>query len=141
MTKMPSVPIHPIRFKPYKFLYTAVNEYQCSLETIKLAPKESIPKIPIQSFKIPRIPLQTIRSNGYPTPITLTFIKIVRLPQMIQRARPLVIKPHPRLPLTTPMQQTNRTRMQGPTTPFHIIPTEPVLVPPVMNGLNIASED
>ncbi|KAJ0455341.1 hypothetical protein HanIR_Chr15g0750121 [Helianthus annuus] len=38
------------------------------------------------------------------------------------------------------MQQTRRTGMQIPATPLHIIPTEPMLVPPVINRFNITTK-
>ncbi|RDX90673.1 hypothetical protein CR513_27443, partial [Mucuna pruriens] len=67
--------------------------------------------------------------------------QIIRLPKTIHRTRFLVIEPDPRLPFPTPMQQTNRTRMQRATNPVNVIPSEPVLVPPMINGLNIPRED
>ncbi|KAM0055731.1 hypothetical protein Hdeb2414_s0006g00209601 [Helianthus debilis subsp. tardiflorus] len=38
------------------------------------------------------------------------------------------------------MEQTDPTRMQISTQPFYIIPTQPVLVPPVLYGLHIPCE-
>ncbi|MFS7911538.1 hypothetical protein Hanom_Chr02g00119331 [Helianthus anomalus] len=53
----------------------------------------------------------------------LGFQKIIRRPKSIKRARSPRIKSHPRLPFPTPMQQTNRSRMQIPAKSPVIIPT------------------
>ena len=71
----------------------------------------------------------------------LRLIQIIRLPKPIQGTRLLVIEPHPRLPFPTPMEQAHRSRMQGPTHPINIVPTKPMLVPPMINGLNIPREN
>ncbi|GAB2280377.1 hypothetical protein Dimus_015012 [Dionaea muscipula] len=59
---------------------------------------------------------------------------------MIQRTRFLAIQPHPRLPLATPMQQAHRPRVQRSTAPLHIVPSQTVLVPPVVDRLHLTSE-
>nr|KYP65930.1 hypothetical protein KK1_012206 [Cajanus cajan] len=74
-------------------------------------------------------------------PELLGLIQIIRLPKTIQRTRLLVIKPNPRLALTTPMQQTDRPRMKGPTNTIDVVPTKPMLVPPMVNSLNIARKN
>ncbi|KAJ0493410.1 hypothetical protein HanRHA438_Chr12g0554761 [Helianthus annuus] len=38
------------------------------------------------------------------------------------------------------MQQAHRTRMQPPAASFHVISPKPMLVPPVVNRLNVSGE-
>ena len=68
------------------------------------------------------------------------FIQIIRLPKTIQGTRLLLIKPNPRFPFPTPMKQTHRTRVQRPTHPIKIIPTKPMLVPPMINRFNVPTK-
>eukprot|EP00268_Persea_americana_P067346 TRINITY_DN9258_c0_g1_i8.p2 TRINITY_DN9258_c0_g1~~TRINITY_DN9258_c0_g1_i8.p2 ORF type:complete len:117 (+),score=12.48 TRINITY_DN9258_c0_g1_i8:283-633(+) len=39
------------------------------------------------------------------------------------------------------MQETDRTRVEIPTAALHVIPSKPVLVPPVLDGRHVSSED
>ena len=59
---------------------------------------------------------------------------------MIQRTRSLLIKPNPGLPFPAPMQQTHRSFMQRPTASSYIVPSQTMLVPPVINRFNVPRE-
>nr|GMC46187.1 hypothetical protein KK1_012206 [Ipomoea batatas]GMD25851.1 hypothetical protein KK1_012206 [Ipomoea batatas]GMD28774.1 hypothetical protein KK1_012206 [Ipomoea batatas] len=63
-------------------------------------------------------------------------VQIIGLPKMIQRTGFLLIKPHPWLPFPTPMKQAYWAWMQGPTRAQFVVPTQPMLVPAVINGLD-----
>ncbi|KAJ8621197.1 hypothetical protein MRB53_029726 [Persea americana] len=67
--------------------------------------------------------------------------KIVRRPETIERTRPLGIQSQPWLSLPTPMQQTDRTRMQIPAKPLQIISSKPVLIPPVLDPSHITCKN
>lgn len=66
--------------------------------------------------------------------------QIIMSPNSIQRTRPLLIKPNPRLSFPAPMQQAHRTRMQIPADSHIIIPSETVLVPAVIHLSHIPGE-
>ncbi|KAL4320059.1 hypothetical protein GQ457_18G021260 [Hibiscus cannabinus] len=59
---------------------------------------------------------------------------------MIERARVFSIETNPWLPFPTPMQQTNLSGMQPPARSSHIVPAEPVLVPPVIDAFHVPGE-
>jgi hypothetical protein len=66
--------------------------------------------------------------------------EVVGRPERVERARPAGVQPQPRLPLPAPVQQADRTGVQLPALPRHVVAAEPVLVPPVPHGLDLAGE-
>ncbi|PON52878.1 hypothetical protein TorRG33x02_307230 [Trema orientale] len=60
---------------------------------------------------------------------------------MVNGARSPGVQPQPRLPFPTPMEQAYWARMQAPTQALEVVTTEPMLVPPVVHGLNLPSQD
>ncbi|RDX75814.1 hypothetical protein CR513_44268, partial [Mucuna pruriens] len=67
--------------------------------------------------------------------------EIIGSPKSIQRARPVSVQTSPGLPFTAPMQETDRARMEISAKPTKVVPSEPVLVPPVIHGSNIPGKD
>lgn len=68
-------------------------------------------------------------------------VQIVWFPKMIQRTGLILIKPNPRFALPAPVQQAHWAGVQRPTGSCHVVPTQPMLVPSVVNWLNISTED
>jgi len=68
-------------------------------------------------------------------------VKIVRLPEVVQRAWVFGFESDPRLSLAAPMEEADRTRVQRPAAASDIVAAEAVLVPPVVYGLHVAGED
>ncbi|EYU38129.1 hypothetical protein MIMGU_mgv11b008018mg [Erythranthe guttata] len=68
-------------------------------------------------------------------------IKIVRRPKMVDITRLPRVEPQPRLPFPTPMKKTNRTGVQSPAFPFDIITTQTMLIPPMVNRLDIPGKN
>jgi hypothetical protein len=66
--------------------------------------------------------------------------EVVWRPERVERTRPTSVQPQPRLPLPAPVQQADRTRVQPPALPRHVVAAEPVLVPAVLHGLHLAGE-
>jgi hypothetical protein len=66
--------------------------------------------------------------------------EVVWRPERVERTRPTSVQPQPRLPLPAPVQQADRTRVQLPALPRHVVAAEPVLVPAVLHGLHLAGE-
>jgi len=66
--------------------------------------------------------------------------EVVGCPERVERARPAGVQPQPRLPLPAPVQQADRTGVQLPALPGHVVAAEPVLVPPVLHGLHLAGK-
>ncbi|KAI3439455.1 BSD domain-containing protein [Psidium guajava] len=60
---------------------------------------------------------------------------------MVHAAWPPRVQPQPWLTLPAPMQQTYGARVESPALAFQVVPAEPVLVPPVIDGLDFAAQD
>lgn len=67
-------------------------------------------------------------------------VQIIRCPQRIQRARLFRVQPQPRLPAAAPVEQTHRAGVQVPAASPHVVPTQTVLVPPVVNRRHVSRE-
>ncbi|KAI3412300.1 Hexosyltransferase [Psidium guajava] len=80
---------------------------------------------------------RTETETGFAAPLA---VQIVRLPQVVQRTRPPLVHPHPRLALPAPVEQAHRTRVERPAAPPHIVAPEAVLVPPVVDRLDVPTE-
>lgn len=66
--------------------------------------------------------------------------EIVGSPESVERAGPVGIEPGPRLAFATPMQETDRPRVQIPAEASEIVTAQPVLVPPVVHRSYVPSE-
>jgi hypothetical protein len=66
--------------------------------------------------------------------------EVIGRPERVERARLAGVQSQPRLPLPAPVQQADRTGVQLPALPHHVVVAEPVLVPPVPHDLHLAGE-
>ncbi|KAF3431984.1 hypothetical protein FNV43_RR26721 [Rhamnella rubrinervis] len=67
--------------------------------------------------------------------------EIVWGPQTIQRTWFSRVQSKPRLPFTTPMEETHRTGMKSTAQTFEIVAAQTMLVPPVLDTFNVSGED
>lgn len=68
-------------------------------------------------------------------------VQVEGRPQRVQWARLLRVEPKPRLAAAAPVQQADWTGVEVPAAAAHIVPTQTVLVPPVLDGRYVSSED
>ena len=68
-------------------------------------------------------------------------VEIVRCPEVVDGAGLPRVQPQPWLSFATPMEQANGTRVQAPTLSFNVVPSKAMLVPSVVNGLDVPSQN
>ncbi|KAK9117007.1 hypothetical protein Sjap_015954 [Stephania japonica] len=68
-------------------------------------------------------------------------MEIIGGPEVVERAGRPGVQPSPGLALATPMKQTDGAGVQAPAATEDVVAAEAVLVPAVMNGLNVPAKD
>uniref|UniRef100_A0A5K1CED8 Uncharacterized protein n=1 Tax=Nymphaea colorata TaxID=210225 RepID=A0A5K1CED8_9MAGN len=66
--------------------------------------------------------------------------EVVGGPERVDRARPAFVEPDPRLALAAPVHEAHPARVQPPALPLVVVPSQPVLVPPVVHRRYISGE-
>lgn len=89
-------------------------------------------------MKWPRMGFNAAAAAGFSGDSGL--VEVVGRPEVIQRARPVRVKTHPWLAAAAPMEETHRPPVEVPAAAVDVVPTEPMLIPPVIDRRHVPRE-